>query len=1170
MDIFRPAIFASRCRTQALLAFLGLPLLLAISAPPKACAANLLAEDFATLTDSAVPSGWTTSKASDLDYPQEPYVGAFPPAYKFSANGQWLASPSFATGATNLQFWAYGNNGSGSTIAVSGLVGGVWTLVTTKTIAQNDGTYTVPLDFQTTQLKFTFTKVVNCALDDIIVQGSVVTEDPNLVAPSALSFGTLTPGTVATQLLPLANSGAAQTLHLSALAPVGGDTDRFSLGAIPATLAPGATAAVSVVYSPGAVTGISHSATFHLLTDDPSTPTNPIMFTGGTMGAALSISNIQYSTTGSSTQAGSRVYVSGIATYADPSGYALSDPGGGPWSGIYVADLNHRPNPGDRVYLEGLVQESATMTVLTNVARYALAATNAAVPLASVRGNQVADEAYEGVLVRITNITVRNANYNNGRTYWQAGDGAGNFLVGTRVPYRYVWTSNATLTAIQGLAFTGGGTNFVQPRFDADFIGRPVYEYALRGLVVTPAGPRTNWTVHVRDDVILAVTNAAIPGVTNVDTGGIIFPGLLDVHNHPAYNSFPTLMFNNFPFGHRDEWGEDDAEYDDWKTKRTALRGNAAVSDSSTDAITKYGECLELMAGCVAIQGQSNSDSEHTHPDVILYNVEQFPARIWCNIFPWRLTNSAGIADRTNLLARIAGGAINATLIHLCEGTDATARAQFATWRNWGMLDQTTAIIHGAALQPADFAQMAAAGAKLIWSPMSNMKLYGGTANVKAAKEAGVVVGLSPDWTPSGCFNLLEELGYAWELNQTMFANAFTPREMCDMVTINNAICAGLADRYGKVAPGFNAGLAVIEGDPADPYMALVRARPPQVLLTVVDGTPRYGEPTLMAALGVSGESVAVGGRTKIFNIAVTHPFLDYGQRTFAQLRSALQTGHAALAPTNELDRDELQFLDLALLQGNGDDVAPFRADSPLSSAPGAAVYDLGSSLALAFRYQDFWDNNTFVTSLTHTISIAPARYSNLVLQTIAANRPNTPANQVVNFTVGFQDMHTNYLFVFQTRDAQGNVRTTYTTNTFKLAYHTGGDSDHDGLPNEWETGYFGTFTGGVATANDDGDWLNNLQEYVALTVPTNPASVLSGFIDALAAPAAGTFEMPSPVPTSPQRRYDVWRATNLLGTVVWQPLGLNVPGAADGAAVSLRVTNNLPGAYYRTGVKLP
>ena len=133
---------------------------------------ELMAEDFATQTDSAPPSGWTASGSSDLDYASEPYVGAAPPAFKFSGTGQWLQSPTFATGATNLQFFAYGNGGAGSTIAVSALVNSVWTLVDTVTIAANDGTYAVPLNPQTTRLKFVFTKTYNCGFDDAVVQGT--------------------------------------------------------------------------------------------------------------------------------------------------------------------------------------------------------------------------------------------------------------------------------------------------------------------------------------------------------------------------------------------------------------------------------------------------------------------------------------------------------------------------------------------------------------------------------------------------------------------------------------------------------------------------------------------------------------------------------------------------------------------------------------------------------------------------------------------------------------------------------------------------------------------------------------------------------------------------------------------------------------------------------------
>lgn len=1116
---------------------------------------------------TAVPTGWTDGgTANDVD---AGHVQSAPNCRALGTNDT-LQTPAVDF-PTNLSFYvdaSSGGNGKSATVDYS-VGGGAWIslgsfAVSTAGAVQNFSLNSSPNLAASANVRFRFNSIFNTwYLDDVAVTVlSGPAEDPNLSVPSALAFGEILPGSAATQTLAIANTGASNTLILSSFSFVSGDAGKFAPGGLPASLAPGVSTNIRVVYTPGAVTGASHSATFRLVSSDPSTPTNPIVFSGSTPGASLTVSNVQYSVDGLSPQNGKRVTVSGIATYADPSGYALADASGGPWSGIYVSDVYHRPNLGDLVRLNALVQESSGLTQLATVSNYVVLATNQTVPVTAIRGNQLGQEAYEGVLVRITNTVVQNTNYGGGKTYWQVSDGSASFLVGTRAPYRYVWTNNARLTAIRGLSFT----NYVSPRFDADFEGRPVFEYALRGLVMTPDGPRTNWTVHVRDDEILAVTNVVIPGVANVDTGGIIYPGLMDVHNHPAYNSFPTLMFNNFPFGHRDEWGEEDAEYGLWKTNRTYLR--TAAKDSTTDSITKYGEILELMAGCIAIQGQSNADAEHTHPDVLLFNVEQFPARTWADIFPWTST----VSERTNLLAKIEGGAVNATIIHLCEGTDTVARAQFATWRDWGMLNETVAIIHGAALQPTDFAQMAAAGAKLIWSPMSNMKLYAGTANIKAAKQAGVTIAISPDWTPSGCYNILEELGYAWQLNATIFSNAFTAREMADMVTLNGAICAGLDHRYGKIAVGYNAGLCVIEGDGADPYMALIRARPPQVLLTIVDGTPRYGEPALMSALGVTGESVTVKGRAKKLNIAVVHPFLEYSQHTFATIRTNLIAAHGTLTPSGELDRDELQFLDFSLLQGgHEDDVAPFRADSPFSSAPSATVTnDVGGNLSLAFRYQDFWDNDTFITNLTHTISIAPARYSNLLVQTIATNRANTPANQTVPFTVGFRDMHTNYVFVFETRDAQGNVRTTVSTNVFKVKTYTGGDTDGDGMPNEWEIAYFGGFSNAAANGNLDGDWLDNFQEYVANTAPNSAGSVLTEDVLEPIPLTPDVWEIQSPVPTFTNRIYDVWYTTNLLGQIVWTPLNVGRTGNDNGTAVVFRVTNDLGAASYRTGVRMP
>gem|GEM_PF-934302 len=140
---------------------------------------TILNEGFNTLTDTSHPSGWTGSRSSDLDYAI--LCGVDCPSYKLQDVGQWLKSPVFAAGATNVQLYTAGNGGSASVISVSGLVSGVWTRMGAVTNAATGANYNIPLSSSPTQLLFTFeTDVVNSSLDDIIVTGSLFT--PTYVA----------------------------------------------------------------------------------------------------------------------------------------------------------------------------------------------------------------------------------------------------------------------------------------------------------------------------------------------------------------------------------------------------------------------------------------------------------------------------------------------------------------------------------------------------------------------------------------------------------------------------------------------------------------------------------------------------------------------------------------------------------------------------------------------------------------------------------------------------------------------------------------------------------------------------------------------------------------------------------------------------------------------------
>lgn len=69
--------------------------------------------------------------------------------------------------------------------------------------------------------------------------------------------------------------------------------------------------------------------------------------------------------------------------------------------------------------------------------------------------------------------------------------------------------------------------------------------------------------------------------------------------------------------------------------------------------------------------------------------------------------------------------------------------------------------IHCLALTASDFQILAAHGASMVWSPLSNYVLYGRTADIQAAKSSQVLIGLGADWSFSGSKNLFGEMKVA-------------------------------------------------------------------------------------------------------------------------------------------------------------------------------------------------------------------------------------------------------------------------------------------------------------------------------------------------------------------------------------------------------------------------
>ncbi len=123
---------------------------------------------------------------------------------------------------------------------------------------------------------------------------------------------------------------------------------------------------------------------------------------------------------------------------------------------------------------------------------------------------------------------------------------------------------------------------------------------------------------------------------------------------------------------------------------------------------------------------------------------------------------------------------------------------------------------------------------------------------------------------------------------------------------------------------------------------------------------------------------------------------------------------------------------------------------------------------------------------------------------------------------------------------------------TFNLT--TLADSDGDGLPDEWETQYFGSATAGSANTDSDGDGLTNGQEYAAGTNPTNNTSFLKVVLTPGATPVVS-------FGAEPNKTYTIQYATEVGGP--WRALA-NITAKAASRVESVPDPLNAGNRFYR------
>lgn len=396
--------------------------------------------------------------------------------------------------------------------------------------------------------------------------------------------------------------------------------------------------------------------------------------------------------------------------------------------------------------------------------------------------------------------------------------------------------------------------------------------YALEGRIVTMDASNqvlNRGTVYVDGGQIAAVvpTGATPPagfeGAPLLKTGGTIYPGLIELHNHLSYN---VLQLWQVPkkYTNRNQWGGTPVYRKLISGPMTILGKTAGL----VEAVVRYVECKCLLGGVTTSQGIalfSNAGITRYYRGVVRNAEAPDLAEL-----PAANSRIADVeaTDAQRFLERLRTG--SCLLLHLSEGIDASAHQHFEALHlgpnDWA-ITPALAGIHCVALNRADYAAMQRHGGSMIWSPLSNLLLYGQTADIRSAKAEGVLMGLGSDWSPSGSKNLLGELKVA-RLVSDALGSVFSDLELVAMATRNAAAILKWGHALGSIEAGKRADLMVVAGRTGDPYAHLLKAKESSIILTVIDGAPRCGRVSLMSHFGPGTERWMVGRAQRILNLA--------------------------------------------------------------------------------------------------------------------------------------------------------------------------------------------------------------------------------------------------------------------------------------------------------------
>lgn len=412
----------------------------------------------------------------------------------------------------------------------------------------------------------------------------------------------------------------------------------------------------------------------------------------------------------------------------------------------------------------------------------------------------------------------------------------------------------------------------------------------LSGRVVHPDGSARLRHLLIRDGRIAWIgasrpPRALLVGAREIVTSprSWIFPGLVNLHTHSAYNVLPLWHSRKAPFTNRFEWRKDTGYHKEISAPLEQARKIAG--SSQTLAIISE---LQAIAGGTAVLDQSNrlDDNAAVERRIVLCRDTGDPEDLGLprerrvssivdffspdeNGRPAPKARNGKILIETYAEDRDAGR-LGAVLVHLAEGrsgfgsersVDPYTRAEFEAFmahpalRDVGKVRSVPlSLVHGSGIDVGNEAHLrflVERNISVVWSPVSNLLLYGDTLDVDALIQAGVNVALGSDWSPSGSKHVWDEAKFARRFLAAAGATV-SDAQIFRMATANAGRCLG-SGRIGQLEEGAFADMFIVES-PIESDSALevfFSTEDRDVLATVIDGVPIYGRRSFLRQFGL-------------------------------------------------------------------------------------------------------------------------------------------------------------------------------------------------------------------------------------------------------------------------------------------------------------------------------